>query len=120
MKHLRVKKKLLKRGMPMTKGSWTLQCPRAGLTEKPEEKANLAAGLDILGGPSFREVSDGDGLGPHTPSAELCSFSQSWPLPKHRNSRGCCPQATVASADSYMESCPGSHQLGKEGQVRNG
>lgn len=35
----------------------------------------------ILGRPSFREVSDGDGLGPHSPQVELCSFSQSYPSP---------------------------------------
>lgn len=47
--------------MPVTERSWPLSCPRAGLIEKPEEKANLAAGLDILGSRSFREGSDGDG-----------------------------------------------------------
>lgn len=77
--------------MAMTERSGAPQCPTAGLTEEPEEKANLAAEHDILGSPSLREVSDGDGLGSHAPRAELCFFSQSSLLPKYRNIRRLCP-----------------------------
>lgn len=70
--------------------------PRVGQTKKPEEKANLAAGLDTLGSPSFTEMSGEDGLEPQATSAELCSFSQSSPLPKQKY------QGTLSSSNSIL------------------